>query len=247
MYRARVAGRRSSDHRLEHVAYRRLLLERFGEILGALAQLAQEAGVLDGDHGLGGELLQQVDLLFGKRPPHLPEDHHIADDALIPDQRHGKQAARAADIDERATIGFGVAIGLAVDEIDDLHERLAFEQAGRRRARAVRQRLSPAKFVIGRRKPIGRRGMELRAIEGVEHAEVAPHSCMALLSIASNTGARSPAELEITRRTSDCLILPFQRLLEVARARLHFIEQSRVLDRDHGLVGKGSQQLSSAI
>ena len=36
---------------------RGLLLQRFGEIVGALAQLAEQPRVLDGDHGLGGEVL----------------------------------------------------------------------------------------------------------------------------------------------------------------------------------------------
>ena len=33
-----------------------------------------------------------------------------------------------------------------------------------------------------------------------------------------------------------------QRLREVARARLHFIEQTNVADGDHGLIGEGLQQ-----
>ena len=33
-----------------------------------------------------------------------------------------------------------------------------------------------------------------------------------------------------------------QRLREVARLRLHFVEQPYVLDCDHGLVGKGLEQ-----
>ena len=36
---------------------RGLLLQRLGEIVGALAQLVEQPRVLDGDHGLGGEVL----------------------------------------------------------------------------------------------------------------------------------------------------------------------------------------------
>ena len=39
-----------------------------GEIVGALAQLAEQPRVLDGDDGLRGEVLHQLDLLVGERP-----------------------------------------------------------------------------------------------------------------------------------------------------------------------------------
>ena len=42
---------------LKHLRGRRLLLQRLREIVGALAQLVEQARVLDGDHGLRGEVL----------------------------------------------------------------------------------------------------------------------------------------------------------------------------------------------
>ena len=51
---AQIAGRTGDD--LEHLGGRGLLLQRFGEIVGALAQFAEQPRVLDGDHGLGGEV-----------------------------------------------------------------------------------------------------------------------------------------------------------------------------------------------
>ena len=44
------------------------------QIVGALAQLVQQPGIFDGDHGLGGEALHQCDLLFGERTHLLAED-----------------------------------------------------------------------------------------------------------------------------------------------------------------------------
>src|SRR5262245_11726280 len=43
--------RRAADH-LQYVGGGGLLLQRFGEIVGAMAQLIEQARVLDGDHGL---------------------------------------------------------------------------------------------------------------------------------------------------------------------------------------------------
>ena len=55
--------------------------------------------------------------------------------------------------------------------------------------------------------------------------------------------------LQIERRTADDLqhiggrSLLRERLLEVARARLHLVEQPHILDGDHGLVGEGLDEL----
>ena len=73
-----------------------------------------------------------------------------------------------------------------------------------------------------------------------------------LLRVAQAHGGRDEAFehcLEIERRTTDrlehvggrCLLL--QRRLEIARARLHFVKQARVLDCDHRLIGEGLEQL----
>ena len=51
---------RAADH-LEHVGGGGLLLQRF-------AQLIEQARVLDGDDGLGGEVRDQLDLLVGNGP-----------------------------------------------------------------------------------------------------------------------------------------------------------------------------------
>ena len=45
---------------------RGLLLQRLAQIIGALAQLVEQPRVLDGDDGLGGEVLHQLDLLVGE-------------------------------------------------------------------------------------------------------------------------------------------------------------------------------------
>ncbi len=64
-HRFQVEGRAADD--LEHIGGRGLLLQGFAEIVGALAQFVEQAGVLDGDHRLIGEAGDQIDLLVGKR------------------------------------------------------------------------------------------------------------------------------------------------------------------------------------
>src|SRR5262245_4027705 len=57
-HRLQIEGRAADD--LEHVGGCGLLLQRF-------AQLVNQTGVLDRDNGLSSEVLDQFDLLFGKR------------------------------------------------------------------------------------------------------------------------------------------------------------------------------------
>ena len=57
---------------LEHVGCRGLLFQRF-------AQLVEQAGVLDGDNRLSGEILHQLDLLLGERPDLLAVNGDRAD------------------------------------------------------------------------------------------------------------------------------------------------------------------------
>jgi hypothetical protein len=53
--------RRAADN-LEHFRGGCLLLQRFCEISGALAQFIEQSRVLDGDHRLCGEALQEFNL-----------------------------------------------------------------------------------------------------------------------------------------------------------------------------------------
>ena len=64
-HRLQIAGRRADD--LKHIGGRGLLLQRLREIARLRLHLVEQPDILDGDHGLVGEGLQQVDLLVGER------------------------------------------------------------------------------------------------------------------------------------------------------------------------------------
>src|SRR5215469_14780827 len=69
-HRLQLPGRRAND--AQHIRCCRLLLQR-------LAQLVEQARVLDGNDGLRGEVLDQFDLLVRERPDFLPIDANCAD------------------------------------------------------------------------------------------------------------------------------------------------------------------------
>ena len=56
---------RTADH-LQHLGRGGLLLQRFGELALARLHLLEQPRVLDGDDGLVGEGLEQLDLLVGE-------------------------------------------------------------------------------------------------------------------------------------------------------------------------------------
>jgi len=60
------------------------IVEGFAQIGGALAQFPQQACVFDRDHGLLGEIAEQVDLLVVKEADLLAIDGDHANDFVVP-------------------------------------------------------------------------------------------------------------------------------------------------------------------
>ena len=85
-----IAGRAADD--LEHVGGGGLLLQR-------LAQLVEQAGVLDGDDGLRGEVLDQLDLFIGERANLLAVDPDYPYHFVVLDHRDADQGACAGKLD----------------------------------------------------------------------------------------------------------------------------------------------------
>jgi hypothetical protein len=88
-----LPGRARND--LQHVRGRGLLLQRLTEIVGALAQLGEQAGILDGDDGLLGKIAHQFDLLVGERTDFLAVDRNRSDELILLEHRHRNMRTRA--------------------------------------------------------------------------------------------------------------------------------------------------------
>ena len=88
------------------------------------AQLVEQPGVLDGDDGLVGEVLHQLDLLVGERTNLLAIDADRADQLVLLEHRHGKTAVRSprADVADEQRIAFQV--GRFRRDIDDVNRCL---------------------------------------------------------------------------------------------------------------------------
>src|SRR5262249_11543867 len=101
--------RRAADH-LEHFGRGGLLLE-------GLAQLVEQAGVLDGDDGLIRESLDQRKLLGGEgstlRPPH----RNRANEDTFATHRHAKKRPDTAHTRSLGVEGTPVRIGLRIEDL----------------------------------------------------------------------------------------------------------------------------------
>ena len=67
----------------QHIGRCGPLLKRFGELLRPLPEFVEQPRVLDGDDGLGCEVLDQLDLLVGERANFLTEDRDDANEFIF--------------------------------------------------------------------------------------------------------------------------------------------------------------------
>jgi hypothetical protein len=91
----RIEGRAADD--VKHFRSGGLLLERF-------AQLVEQAGVLDGDHGLGGEICHQLNLLVREGANFLTKDDDGSNQVIVLKHRHsdvGSNATKLDGVDDR--------------------------------------------------------------------------------------------------------------------------------------------------
>jgi hypothetical protein len=73
------------------------LIDRAGELCGAGLQLSEQADVLDGDHRLVGEGLEQRDLLAGEGPDDSPRHRNGAQRPALQDHRDGENRSKRTE------------------------------------------------------------------------------------------------------------------------------------------------------
>ena len=74
---------RGSANDLEHFRRSRLLFQRLAEISGALTQFVEQPRVLDGDNCLIREILEEIDLFFGKGAYLHAKNYHRAKERAL--------------------------------------------------------------------------------------------------------------------------------------------------------------------
>src|SRR5262249_29739844 len=111
---------RRAGNNLEHLRRRSLLLQRLAEIVGALAQFIEQPGVLDGDDGLGGEVLDKLNLLIGEGPHLLSVDSDLANKFVLLEHGYNEHGAGTCKLKNRKPLRI-VDISRLCPNVGNLH------------------------------------------------------------------------------------------------------------------------------
>ena len=85
--------------------------------LRALTQLVEQARVLDGDDGLGGEVFDQLDLLVGERAHLLAVDGDGTDQLVVLEHRHDDMSSARPPVGPKAVCSASAAASSGVDQL----------------------------------------------------------------------------------------------------------------------------------
>src|SRR5262249_16161310 len=99
----KLEGRAADD--LEHVGGGGLLLQRF-------AELVEQPRILDRDHGLVGETLDQLDLLVGERSDLLPKNVDNTNQLALFEHRDREHCSKAAQFNGFDDLSKPFSVGL---------------------------------------------------------------------------------------------------------------------------------------
>src|SRR5262245_39680067 len=102
---------------LEHVGRRGLLLQRF-------PQLIEQPRVLDGDDGLSGEILHQLDLLVGEQADILAIDGNSANQIIHLEHRHQDERACPRELYQR-----GICMWIFCRNVGNVDDLLFLDEA----------------------------------------------------------------------------------------------------------------------
>src|SRR5262249_28952351 len=114
---------RTANH-LEHVGGGGLLLERF-------AQFVEQPRVLDSDHRLRREILQQLDLLLGEGLNLLGIDTDSADQLILLEHWDGEQGSIAGKLGTSDHTRIALDVGLHRPNIRDVRYLLRYKEAAK--------------------------------------------------------------------------------------------------------------------
>src|SRR6516162_2395332 len=153
-HRLKFAGGTRDDS--QHLRGRRLLLQGFAQIIGALPQLVEQARVLDGDNGLLGKAREERDLLVGEPANLLAEYIDSANQRPFLEHRYKNNCANPQETDEVHGSYIALAIWRNRAKIIDLHHLLRSNHFSMAAPRTGTECLVPPRLGICRRNIVKR-------------------------------------------------------------------------------------------
>ena len=212
------------------------------------AQFAEQPRVLDGDHCLRGEIRHHSDLFVGEGTDFAARQGERTDQLVLLEHRNIQNCPDAPEFNGCNDGGGALFdVGRVRREIGDVYDRFGRDHTAERSFRTWTKRRALAELGEGGRGV--ERGKDVQGLavpamdipeRGVADADrVLQHGFKHGLEIAGRAGN----DLQHLR----CGRLLLQRLRKLARALLLGLEQPRVLDRDHRLIGESRDQFDFAV
>src|SRR5262249_24755996 len=202
------------------------------EIIGTRLQLIEQSHILDRDHRLVGEGVDQLDLLVGKGLHRSPRQRNDADRATLAQQRHRKRGAKSGSL---LNVGVGIfGIGQDIGHVHavPLHQGAPDDAPAPRLVGHVPEILVEQR----RRETVARHVIVSVAFLAGDGGHVR------LAELRGRLGKRIEYRLQVEGRAADDLEhIRGGRLLLQRFAQL--VQQPRVLDGDDGLGGEIRHQL----
>src|SRR6202171_5636033 len=230
-----ISGRRSNH--AEDVATSCLVRQCLREVAGLGLNFVEQPDVLDRDHGLVGERRGQIDMPLGKRPNPLTGYQQQTDRDVLAHEGYPQHAADASPASKGVEGVFRIALG-----VFNKYRCLLQKDARPKRSatRFVIDFQDRAAFLFGETET--RDALEIVAKTPVDDNDVG------LAQTRRRVGKSVEYLLQIECRPAYDLEhvgggrLLLQRFAQILSARLHFLEQTDIADRDHRLIGEGLQQ-----
>src|SRR5262249_6688516 len=245
-YRLEFA-RRAGDN-LEHLRRRCLLLQRLGQIIGALAQFVEQSRVLNGDDGLRREVRQQLGLLVGEWQHLLAVYGDHADQFIFLEHWHAQIRANAALLDSGNAQRITFGVGSISRNISNMHDLLRLGGAAEAGSSArVEYRFTHPSLYIGWWRAIHGDSAESISFTQIHGAELGCADTRRILQHGLEH------RLQLAGRTADNLQhlrgrgLLLQRFTEVVGALTQLVKEPRILDGDDGLGGEVLDQLDLLV
>ncbi len=161
-HRSKVAGRRIDD--LQHLRGRGLLFQRF-------LRLGDQTRVLHRDDCLGSEVLQEGDLLIGKRADFLAKYDDNALDILILEKRHQCHGTRTSEVHYCPAVWVIRTIEIAVLQIEKMDEPFPGQYPSGTALRTIVRGGLPHEFGVFHRYSAKRRMVKPRTVIGQQNPE----------------------------------------------------------------------------
>src|SRR5262249_19931582 len=239
-YRLDVSQRAADN--VEHVAGCCLVFESFAQFLRARLHLVEQPHVLDRDQRLVGKSGDELDLPVRERLDVIALQADDGDHYAVAQQRNPEHGAIAADLLGLQHVVLGISHAIRQVNRFSLNRGSADQRAASRSYRMLKE-----VFDIVSPDVVGPHQVVFAVLQLEEKGMFRLAQARRCLQDGINYWLQlvGRARNDVEHVTDRSLIV--ERFLDLARARLHLVEQPHVLDRDHRLVGEGGGQLDLLV